>query len=82
MVGDTTYYEGKVVRKYIDNGRCCVDLEAWAKNQRGEISMAPQVSTALLPSKEHGPVIYSDPPAERIKWVKEAKPLEQILGKS
>lgn len=82
MVGDTTYYEGKVVRKYIDNGRCCVDLEAWAKNQRGEISMAPQVSTALLPSKEHGPVIYPDPPAERIKWVKEARPLEQILGKS
>jgi len=80
LVGDTTYYEGKVVKKYIENGRCCVDIEVSAKNQRGEVSMAPHVSTVILPSKEHGPVIYPDPSAERVKWVKEAKPLDQILG--
>jgi len=82
MVGDTTYYEGKVLRKYEDNGRFCVDIEAWARNQRGEISMTPQVSTVILPSSKHGPVVYPDPPAERIRWVKEAKPLENILEKS
>jgi hypothetical protein len=80
MVGDTTYIEGKVVRKYTDDGRCCVDIEAWAKNQRGEVSMAPHISTVILPSKEYGPVIYPDPPAERMRWANEAKPLEQLLG--
>jgi acyl dehydratase len=82
MVGDTTCYEGKVVRKYLDNGRRCVAIEAWAKNQRGEMSMAPQESTVLLPSREHGPITYPDPPAERISWVKAARPLDEILGKS
>lgn len=79
MVGDTTFFEGKVVRKYIDNGRCCVDIEAWAQNQREEYSMIPQISTVILPSKERGPVIYPDPPAEIVKWVKEAIPLEDLL---
>ena len=80
LVGDTTYYGGKVVKKYMDGGKCCLDIEAWANNQRGEVSMAPHVSTVILPSKEHGPVIYPSQPAERVKWVKEAKPLDQILG--
>ena len=79
MVGDTTYLEGKVVGKYIDKGRPCVDIEAWARNQREEYSMAPLVSTVILPSKEYGPVNYHEPPAEIVKWVKEARPLEDLL---
>jgi hypothetical protein len=82
MVGDTTFYEGRVVKKYMDDGRCCVDIEAWATNQREETSMAPAVSTVILPSKAHGPVIYPEPPFERAEWVKKAKPLEEILGGS
>ena len=82
MVGDTTFYEGKVVKKYREEDRCCLDVEAWATNQRGETSMASTLSTVLLPSREHGPVRYPDPPAERIEWVKKAKPLEEILGRS
>jgi acyl dehydratase len=81
MVGDTTFFEGKVVKKYRDDDRCCVDIEAWANNQREEVSMAPHVSTVILPSKEHGPVVYPEPPAERVKWVKEAKSLDEILGR-
>ena len=81
MVGDTTFFEGKVVRKYREDDRCCVDIEAWAKNQREAISMAPHISTVILPSKEYGPVVYPDPPAERVKWVKEAKPLEAVLDR-
>ena len=81
MVGDTTFFEGKVVRKYREDDRFCVDIEAWAKNQREAISMAPHISTVILPSKEYGPVVYPDPPAERVKWVKEAKPLEAVLDR-
>ena len=37
MVGDTTYYEGKVVKKYVDDdGDYCVDIKTSAVNQRGE----------------------------------------------
>jgi acyl dehydratase len=82
MVGDATFYEGRVAEKYMEGDRCCVDIEAWATNQREEPSMAPTVSTVILPSKTHGSVIYPEPPSERTKWVRKAKPLEEILGGS
>ncbi len=57
MVGDTTWCKGKVVRKYVDDKRYCVDVECWGENQRGEVTI-PGRATILLPSREHGPVVY------------------------
>jgi acyl dehydratase len=57
LVGDTTWCRGKVLRKYMDDRNCCVDIECWGENQRGEISV-PGNATVILPSREHGPVIY------------------------
>jgi len=47
MMGGTTILEGKVVKKYIEGEKCCADIEAWAKNQRGENSMPPNMSTVI-----------------------------------
>ena len=77
MVGDTTFYNGEIVRKYRENQNCCIDIKAWATNQRGDSSMAPAVSTVILPSRNSGPVAYPEPPSERIEWIKKAKPLDK-----
>jgi acyl dehydratase len=58
--GDITWCKAKVTKKYIANGRYCVDLECWCENQRGEVTM-PGQGTVILPSREHGPVIYPEP---------------------
>jgi hypothetical protein len=58
--GDTTWCKAKVIRKYCDNGKYCVDAECWAENQRGEVTM-PGTATVILPSREHGPVVYPEP---------------------
>lgn len=80
QMGDLTIFEGKVVKKYIDNGRCCVDIEAWAKNQKDEWSMPPHVSTIILPSKEHGPITaYPSPAPELVEEVKRARPLTELI---
>lgn len=79
QMGDVTVFEGKVVKKYIDNGKCCVDIEAWAKNQKDEWSMPPHTSTLILPSKEHGVVEYPDIPSQYIEEVKKARPLEDMI---
>ena len=50
VVGDTTWCKGKVSKKYIDKGEHLVDVECWAENQRGEITM-PGSATVVLPSK-------------------------------
>jgi acyl dehydratase len=60
MTGDTTWCKGKVVRKYSDNGKYCVDIECWGENQRGEVTM-PGKATVILPSREYGPVVYPSP---------------------
>jgi hypothetical protein len=57
MVGDTTWFKGKVVGKHIEEKRCCVDIDCWGENQRGEITI-PGKATVILPSHEHSPVIY------------------------
>ena len=79
QVGDVTIFEGKVVKKYVENGKCCVDIEAWAKNQKDEWSMPPGLSTVILPSRRHGPVVYPDPPASLVEDVKIARPLEEMI---
>jgi hypothetical protein len=57
LVGDTTWCKGKVVRKYADDKRYCVDVQCWGENQRGEVTI-PGTATIILPSREHGPVVY------------------------
>jgi acyl dehydratase len=61
LTGDTQWFKGKITRKYCENGKYCVDIDCWAENQRGEITM-PGKATVILPSREHGPVLY---PQER-----------------
>ncbi len=50
VLGDTTWCEGKVTKKYVDRGEHLIDLEIWARNQRGEIT-APGWATVRLPSR-------------------------------
>jgi len=58
--GDTCWYRGKIVRKYIDDGKYCVDLEHWGENQRG-IKVTQGTATIILPSKVAGQVKYPAP---------------------
>ena len=60
MQGDVTWCKGKVIKKYFDEGKYCVDIDCWCENQRGEITV-PGTATIILPSQEHGPVVYPEP---------------------
>ena len=80
LAGDITNFEGKVIKKYKEGDFCCVDIEAWAKNQRDQWSITPHVSTVILPSKEHGAVVYPDPPAGLDEEVKNARPLNELIS--
>ena len=80
QVGDVTTFEGKVTKKYIEQGKCCVDIEAWAKNQRDAWSMPPSTSTVILPSRQYGPVKYPDPAPELVEEVKRARPLDEMIA--
>jgi acyl dehydratase len=60
-VGDTHRITGEVVGKRIEGGRCLVDVDFRATNQRGVVT-APAAATVALPSREHGPVLLPDPP--------------------
>ena len=79
QMGDITTFEGKVTKKYVEGGKYCVDIEAWGKNQRDEWSMPPHSSTVVLPSKEHGPVVYPDPAPGLVEEVKRARPLDEMI---
>jgi len=79
QMGDITTFEGKITKKYVENGKYCVDIEIWAKNQRGEWSMPPRTSTVILPSKQKRKAVFPDPPAELIKEVKKARPLDELI---
>jgi hypothetical protein len=57
--GDVTWCKAKVTQKYIRDGRYCVDINSWCENQRHEVTM-PGEGTVILPSREHGPVIYPE----------------------
>jgi len=80
QIGDVTLFEGKVIKKYVDEKKYCIDIEAWAKNQRDEWSMPPQVSTIILPSKENGPVVYPDVPSNLVEEVSKARPLDDLIA--
>jgi acyl dehydratase len=63
-VGDAQWLGGRVVRKYLveDEGHVsgAVDLELWARNQRGVVT-TPGTASILLPSREHGPLTLPAP---------------------
>ena len=79
QMGDFTIFEGKVTKKYIEGGKCCVDIEAWGKNQREVYSMPPHTSTVILPSREHGPVIYPNSAPKLMEEVNGARPLDDLI---
>ena len=79
QMGDITTFEGKVTKKYIEDGKCCVDIEAWGKNQRDEWSMPPDSSTVILPSREYGLTKYPDPAPELIEEARKARPLDDMI---
>src|SRR5271157_5091513 len=60
MEGDTTWVKGKVTRKYVDDGKYCVDIEIQNLMQTGANSVTGG-ATVILPSREHGPVVYPRP---------------------
>jgi len=62
-IGDVQFITGEVVDKRIEDGNGLVDIEFRATNQRGEIT-APATATVALPSRERGPVVLPNPPAE------------------
>ena len=45
--------KGKVVKKYIDNGKPSVDCEIWLENAQGE-KTTPGTATVILPSRNAG----------------------------
>ena len=79
MAGDITTFEGRVVKKYLEKDHCCVDIEAWAKNQRGQWSITPHVSTVILPSKEKGVIKYPEPCSSLEEEIKHARNLDELL---
>lgn len=62
-IGDAHVLTGEVVDKRVEDGRCYVDVEMRATNQRGTVT-APGNATLILPSREHGPVVLPEPPVE------------------
>ena len=50
VYGDVQFIKAKVTRKYEKDGEYLVDMDAWAENQRGEVT-APGKATVILPSK-------------------------------
>jgi acyl dehydratase len=55
--GDTCYYRGKVTKKYIEDGKYCVDIEHWGDNQRGD-RVTQGKAIIILPSRVAGAVKY------------------------
>jgi len=60
MEGDTTWVKGKVTKKYCDDGKYCVDIDIQNVLQTGAVSVTGG-DTVILPSREHGPVVYPQP---------------------
>jgi acyl dehydratase len=58
--GDTNWFQGTVTKKYVDDGKYCVDIDHWADNQRGDKTTVGK-ATVILPSKVAGAVKYPTP---------------------
>jgi hypothetical protein len=68
MLGDTTRVKGKVIKKYCDKGKYCVDIDVQNVLQTGELSIIGG-ATVILPSREFGPVVYPEP-RNRVPYAK------------
>ena len=62
-IGDSHVLTGEVVAKREEDGRYLVDIEMRGTNQRGIVT-SPGKATIALPSRQHGPVILPEPPAD------------------
>jgi acyl dehydratase len=63
-VGDSHVITGEVVGKRLDeDGRPVVDIEMRGTNQRGDVT-CPGRAVVALPSRESGPVLLPQPPAQ------------------
>ena len=62
-IGDSHVITGEVVGKRMEAGRGFVEIEMRGTNQRGEVT-CPGTATVALPSREHGPVVLPEPPAD------------------
>lgn len=62
LIGDIVWCRAKVTNKYVHEGRHCLDIEHHGENQRGE-TIQKGAATVILPSKNHGPVIFPNPTA-------------------
>jgi acyl dehydratase len=60
MIGDTTWVKGKIIKKYCDDGKYCVDIDIQNVIQTGAITVTGG-ATVIIPSREHGPVVYPRP---------------------
>ena len=63
--GVVLWIKGKVTKKYILDGRRCVDVDCWMEDQNGQTGIQPTIATIILPSREHGPVVYPSPQPEK-----------------
>jgi len=79
QVGDITTFNGQVTKKYIEDDKYCVDIEAGAKNQRDVWTMPIRTATVILPSKEAGPAVYPNPSPKLMKEVSQARPLYEMI---
>ena len=61
--GDIQYLTGKVEGKREEAGMTLVDVAVEVTNQRGQMT-AQADATISLPSREHGPALLPEPPAE------------------
>jgi acyl dehydratase len=62
-MGDSHVITGEVVAKRIEDGRSLVDIEMRGTNQRDDVT-CPGTATVSLPSRERGPVVLPEPPAD------------------
>ena len=49
IIGDTTWCEGKITRRYVEGDHLAVELEIWAHDQRGEVTTRGE-ATVWLPA--------------------------------
>ena len=61
--GDSHVITGEVVDKRIEDSMCVVDIEMRGTNQRGVVT-CPGTATVALASREHGPAVLPEAPAD------------------
>lgn len=52
VLGDTTWCKGRVKQKFIIDHHPMVEVELWAENQHGEVTVSSGVAILVLPSRD------------------------------